>query len=170
MQSSQQNQLFEGRRGEVSQFSQTTVGFDLRLSYLYYELNAEYIINNFNAPYLIIQGGDDAGSGLQGKSSVDLGNREFLADLKIEAPFYPGLFLAIRFDRLTSSEIQDPSRTSSTYMKSIPWNHPVERVAIGLGYKPERSVLIKVAYEKTDIDVNPAPELDYIACALVVTF
>jgi len=170
MQSATQNAAFENRYRSVSQFDQSTVGIDLQLSYLYYELNAEYIANHFDAPYVIAQGVNAGTNGLSNATSLGLNSGEYFADLKIDAPFYPGLFLALRYDKLLSSDIRDPFRQSPTFGSSKPWNNAVGRYAIGIGYKPERSVLIKLGYETTDIDMKPKPNLDVFACALVVTF
>ncbi|HTY36362.1 MAG TPA: hypothetical protein VMH23_04580 [Bacteroidota bacterium] len=170
MQSSPQNLPFENKIGSVSQFKQSTFGADLQLSYLYYELNAEYIANHFGAPYILALGADAGNNGLAGATSMDLNSNEFFVDLKIDAPFYPGLFLAVRYDKLISSDIQDPYRLSPTFGASKPWNPDVGRYAVGIGYKPEHAVLLKVGYETTDISVNPRPNLDVFACALVITF
>jgi hypothetical protein len=170
MQDAPTNLVFKNAHGSLDQFVQTTYGVDLLLSYLYYELNAEYIFNRFDAPYVLSQGGDASGNGYTGRLSQNLDSREYFVDLKIDAPFYPGLFVAFRYDKLVSSSIRDPYRRSSTFSTSIPWNGDVGRYAIGVGYKPDHSVLIKLGYETTDVDVTPKPNLEVAALAIVVTF
>jgi len=46
----------------------------------------------------------------------------------------------------------------------------VTKYAVGVGYKPAHGVLIKVGYERTVVDVTPAPNLDVIASQLSVSF
>jgi hypothetical protein len=139
-------------------------------SYLYYELNAEYIFNRFKSPYIVLEGDYTYTNGIPYGLSLNLESNELLVDLKLEAPFYPGLYLAMRYNKLRFSDIKDPDARSSTFGRSIPWDRGANRYAIGLGYRPDHSVLIKLGFEKTDLDVNPKPDLGVIACALVVSF
>jgi hypothetical protein len=164
------NQYFDTKIAPITRFKQSTYGADLLLSYLYYELNAEYIFNRFDSPYIVLQGDYLYTNGLSHGLSLNLDSKELLVDLKLEAPFYPGLYLAMRYDKLTFSDIADPDPASSTYRRTIPWDRGANRYAIGLGYKPDRSVLIKLGYERTDLDVTPKPDLDVVGCAVVVSF
>lgn len=164
------NQYFDQKVEPLTDFRQSTYGVDLLLSYLYYELNAEYVFNRFNSPYIILQGDYSYVNGLKQGNSLNLDSQEYLVDLKLDVPFYPGLYLALRYDKLTFSDIIDPSLQSATYGRPIPWDHSANRYAIGVGYKPDHGVLIKLGYETTDVDVNPKPGLDVVACAVVLTF
>jgi hypothetical protein len=170
LQPTRTNQYFDSKIAPLNSFNQSTYGLDLLLSYLYYELNAEYIFNRFDSPYIVLQGDYTYTNGIPYGLSLNLDSNELLVDLKLEAPFYPGLYLAMRYDKLTFSDIKDPDIRSSTYGRSIPWDRGASRYAIGLGYKPDHSVLIKLGYEKTDLDIDPKPNLDVAACALVITF
>ena len=170
MQPAELNSYFETSSAQLNRFEQSTYGIDLQLSYLYYELNAEYISNRFNAPYIIYNSSYRYVNGLSNGLSLLLNSDEFLVDVKIEAPFYPGVFLAARYDRLTFGSIIDPQVQSSTYGRSIRWNRNANRYTIGAGYKPDRSVLIKLNYENTDIDQTPKPQLNVVACSVVVAF
>ena len=155
MQPTSTNQYFDSRIEPLTDFKQSTYGVDLLLSYLYYELNAEYVFNRFNSPYIVLEGDYSYVNGLKSGGAINLDSREYLLDLKLDAPFYPGLYLALRYDKLTFSDIVDPSLQSPTYGRTIPWDRSANRYAIGIGYKPEHGVLIKLGYEKTDIDINP---------------
>ncbi len=164
------NQYFASKIAPLNSFKQSTYGLDLLLSYLYYELNAEYIFNRFKSPYIVLEGDYTYTNGIPYGISLNLDSNELLVDLKLEAPFYPGLYLALRYDKLSFGDIKDPDARSSTYGRSIPWDRGASRYAVGLGYKPDHSVLIKLGYEKTDLEVNPKPDLDVVACAVVVSF
>jgi hypothetical protein len=157
---------FEQEYTAANNFNQSTYGVDLLLSYLYFEVNAEYIMNRFDAPYIIYIASDStydngyaSGSGL----TRPLESQEYLIDAKLEAPFYPGLYLAVRYDALTFNDILDTHGSLSA------WDRNVVRSAVGLGYKPDRNVLIKLGYERTSIDTRPTPDLDIWECAIVVT-
>jgi hypothetical protein len=158
--------------GGTEQFRQTAAGVDLTLSYLFYELNTEFIANRFGAPYIVYDYyyTPPYWTGLTNANSLELTNNELLVDVKIDAPFYPGLFLAGRYNTLSFGNILDPWLSSSTFGKSIPWDHNVVKYAVGVGYKPARGVLIKVGYERTVVDVTPAPDLGVIASQVSVSF
>ena len=164
------NQYFDSKFAPLTSFKQSTYGLDLLLSYLYYELNAEYIFNRFKSPYIILVGDYTYTNGIPYGLSLNLDSNELLVDLKLDAPFYPGLYLALRYDKVAFGDIKDPDVHSSSYGRSVPWDRSASRYAIGVGYKPERSVLIKLGYEKTDLDVSPKPDLGVAACAVIVTF
>jgi len=169
MQSSKANQYFEQNYTALNSFNQSTYGIDLLLSYLYVELNAEYIKNRFDAPYILYQLAYPYGSGYLFGVSRPLDSQEYLIDVKVEAPFYPGLFLAARYNPLMFNDILDPQAISSNG-NHFRWNWNVVRSAIGIGYKPNRNVLIKLGYEQTAVDTRPAPNLAVWGCAMVFTF
>lgn len=164
------NQYFDSKIAPLPSFKQSTYGLDLQLSYLFYDLNAEYIFNRFRSPYIILQGDYTYTNGVPYGTSLNLDSNELLVDLKLEAPFYPGLYLAARYDKLVFGDIKDPDSRSSTYGRSITWDRGASRYAVGLGFKPDHSVLIKLGYERTDLDVTPKPDLDVVGCAIVVSF
>lgn len=164
------NQYFEQLSNSLNSYTQTTLGADAELSYLYYELDAEYIFNRFKSPYIISNYNYQYISGLPPGSWLNLDSRELLLDLKIDAAFFPGLFLALRYNPLMFGNITDPNQYSSTHGKIIQWGNDVKRYAVGLGYKPAHSVLIKLDYQKTDVSMNPKPKLDVLGLAVVVSF
>jgi len=158
--------------GGLGSFKQNTAGIDVTLSYLFYEINAEYIHNDYDAPYVVY---DTSGygwyrSGLPGNGSLTLSSDEVLVDVKIDLPFYPGLYVAGRYNTLSFGKIIDPYYLSSTYGQSISWDDDVQKYALGVGYKPAHGVLIKVGYEWTTIDVTPRPNLDVVAAQVSVSF
>ena len=168
MQSSSVSQYFEQRYTTLNSFDQSTYGTDLRLSYLYFEINAEYIKNQFEAPYILYNSEYEYDSGFLNGYSRSLGNQEYYIDVKVDAPFYPGLYLAVRYDALKFNDIPGPL-TSSTNSSTIAWDRNVVRSAVGLGYKPDHRVLMKLGFERTAVSLQPVPDLDVWGCAIVVT-
>lgn len=158
--------------GGTGQFKQNTLGIDASLSYLYYQIDAEYIANQFDAPFIIYDYtiNPPYRSGLTSGTSLVLSNDELLIDVRIDVPFYPGLFLAGRFNTLSFGNIVDPSPASRTFGQTISWDHNVNKFAVGVGLKPAHGILIKVDYERTSIDITPKPDLDVIASQLSVSF
>jgi hypothetical protein len=158
--------------GGTEQFKQSAVGLDLTLSYLFYEINAEFISNNFRSPYIVYNASYTPPwwTGLTNTRSLDLSSNEVLVDVKIEAPFYPGLFVAGRYNTLSFGSIVDPWQGSATFGKSIPWDRDVAKYAVGIGYKAARRILIKLGYERTVVEATPASDLDVIASQLSVSF
>lgn len=155
----------------IDEYAQRTIGLDLNLNYLYYELNAEYIINEFRSPYVIYNLTPPPSyiSGLTG-GDLKLSSREILIDLKIDAPFYPGLYVAGRYNAVLFGSIIDPYISSTTFGKSIPWDHDVHRFEITFGFKPARGVLLKAGYQWTDVDVSPRPDLNVLGGQLSLSF
>jgi hypothetical protein len=172
MQSSLYSQSYEQEYTSLNNFVQSTYGIDLLLSYLYFEVNAEYIMNRFDAPYILYTPANQYDNGYGNGFSRTLDSYEYLIDAKLEAPFFPGLYLALRYNILTFSNIMDPRAGYSSYYynSTFQWDRNVVRSAIGIGYKPDRSVLIKLGYEQTAVDTRPAPDLAVWGCAVVVTF
>ena len=164
------NQYFRQTYGSLNQYYQTTYGADIRLSYLYYELNAEYIHNVFKSPYITYNANYVYSSGLPTGQWLDLASDEMLFDLRIDAGFYPGLFLALRYNPVMFGHITDPYLYSSTRGNSIRWSPNATRYAIGLGYKPIHDLTLKLDYQKTDVDISPTPDLDVYGLAIVVSF
>jgi len=156
----------------VEDYTQRTIGFDLNLNHTYYELNAEYILNRFHSPYIVYDFtvNPPYKSGLTGASALDLKSDEVLVDLKIDAPFYPGLYFAARYDAVMFGTIKDPSPTSPTFGKAISWDHDVQRFEVALGLKAARGVLIKIGYQWTKVDVTPRPQLDVVGSQISVRF
>ena len=169
MQSSAVSQYFEQHHTAVNSFAQSTYGIDLLLSYLYVELNCEFIKNRFEAPYITYRKHISMITGYLVGISRPLDSQEFLIDLKLEDPFYPGLYLAARYNPLTFNTILDPQAISSDG-NHVRWDANVVRSALAVGYKPDRDVLIKLGYERTAVDAHPTPQLDVWGCAVVVTF
>ncbi len=171
MSPSDANQYFITNYGSLNGYTQTTLGADIRLSYLYYELNGEFIYNRFKAPYMVPAAGYSYfTSGLPPGTSLNLDSRELLLDLKVDAWFFPGLYFAFRYDPLAFGSITDPDRTSPTFGQSIPWSSNATRYEIAVGYKPVHGLIVKLDYDKTDVAAAPKPQLDVIGLALVASF
>ena len=172
MQSSSYSQDYEEEYTSLNNFNQSTYGVDLLLSYLYFEVNAEYIMNRFDAPYILYTPAAQYDNGYGNGLSRTLDSYEYLIDTKLEAPFFPGVYLALRYNILTFNKITDPRAGFSSYYNNstFQWDRNVVRSAIGIGYKPDRSVLIKLGYERTAVSAQPIPDLAVWGCAVVVTF
>ncbi len=157
--------------GSLDEFKQQTVGLDLNLNYLYYEFNAEYILNEFQSPYIVYNLSPPPFyvSGLAGRS-MRLSSREILIDLKIDAPFYAGLYIAGRYNAVMFGSITDPFSSSPTFGSSIPWDRDVQRFEFTVGYKPARGVIVKVGYQTTKVDVAPRPDLDVLGSQVSISF
>ena len=168
MQSSAASQYFEQYYTSLNSFNQSTYGVDLLLSYLYVEINGEYINNRFDAPSILPQYSYPYYPGYLYGLSRPLESQEYLVDLKMEAPFYPGLYLAVRYNPVFFNDILDPQATDPGG-NHIRWNENVVRSAVALGYKPDRNVLIKLGYERTAVDVPVEPDLAVWGCAVIVT-
>jgi len=165
------NSIFDSMGG-IGKFTQQTIGLDLTLGYLYYEFHVEYIRNRYNAPYIVYDFtvNPPYKQGLSGTDYLELANDELLVDFKVEAPFYPGLYLAGRLDLLTFGTITDPWPASGSFGKEIRWDRNVKRAEVAVGYKPVRNVLIKLGYQWTTVDVQPRPDLNVAAAQISVTF
>jgi hypothetical protein len=168
MQSSTVSQDFEQEYTTLNSMNQTTYGADVLLSYLYFEINAEYIRNTFQAPYITYNSNYVYDSGFLGGDTRSLRSQEYCIDLKVDAPFYSGLYFAARYNVLTFNSISglQAALPGKSY---IAWDRNVIRTAYGLGYKPDHRVLIKLGYEQTAVDIQPAPDLAIWGCAIVVT-
>src|SRR3970282_1650751 len=96
--------------------------------------------------------------------------QERLVDVKIDAPFYPGLYLAARYNAVMFGSITDPDLESSTFGKSIPWDRDVQRFEVAIGYKVARRVVVRLGYDWPKVDVIPRPQLDVAAAQVSVSF
>jgi hypothetical protein len=106
-------------------------------------------------------------SGLATGQDMTLSNDEILVDVKVEAPFYPGLYLAGRLDLLRFGKISDANINSGIEM---PWDRDVTRVEAVVGFRPVRNVLVKAGYQWTTVDITPKPDLNVAAVQASVTF
>lgn len=158
--------------GGTGRFKQRTIGVDLTLSALYYEITAEYIVNRFNAPYIIYDFtvNPPYRQGLTGRDELLLSSREILVDVRIDAPFYPGLYAAGRYNAVRFGSIEDPFTGSSTFGQTVPWDRDVTVIGAGLGFKPARGVLLKAGNEWIRIDKEPRPSIDWWGIQLSVIF
>ncbi|MEM6804186.1 MAG: hypothetical protein AAF696_22470 [Bacteroidota bacterium] len=126
-----------------NQYRQFLIGTDVRLGYSYFEFNAELMASHFSAPLF------------------DNSNQEFIEnpgfepnlwtlggymDIKAEAPFWPGLYLAYRWGFLNFNTLEN--QTSD-------WDRAVNRHSIGIGIKINRFLQIRSVYSKQVVqDLN----------------
>lgn len=167
MEENEPNQILS----DLEQYRQQTIGFDLLLEYLYYEFHAEYLVNRWNSPYITLDysASPPYTSGLNEGEELVLTNNELLLDLKINAPFYPGLYIAGRYNMLNFGNITDPFAGSATAGEKIQWGNDLSRYAVTIGFKPVRRVVVKASYEKTVVDVSPAPDVSFFGVQVSVS-
>jgi hypothetical protein len=101
---------------DLEDFKQTVFGLDLELGYRHLRIHAEAVFNRWDSPTIL------NGSG----------NREALRNVAyyVEAKYTlgPGFYLAGRFDEVRFGDIQDAQGSLT------PWDNPVRRAEVGLGY------------------------------------
>lgn len=156
----------------TGRFKQQTLGVDVLLSALYYEIAAEYVLNRFKAPYIIYDFtvNPPYKSGLTGADELVLTSRELLVDVRIDVPFYPGVYLAGRYNVIRFGSITNPFAGSSSFGQSVRWDRNTDVAAVAVGFKPARGVLIKAGHEWIIIDKSPRPSLDWSGLQLSVMF
>lgn len=149
----------------LDRYKQVAWGTDLTLSWAYYTVVAEYIHNRWSSPFIRTDIYPYV-SGLRKGEELNLVNREFLVDARVDIPFLVGLYVAGRFNVLTFGDIEDPRNRSF----SKAWDNRVRRYAAGAGYKLARTVVLKVGYEWTIIDIDPQPYLNVWGLQLSALF
>jgi hypothetical protein len=106
---------------------QRALGFDAEYSRGYWLLRTEAILSSWRVPALRAP-------------LLDAPLRAFAIDVEGRYRISPGLFVALRVDRLDFSQITGSTGTMS-------WDAPVRRAEVGGGYSLQRNVLVKVAYQ-----------------------
>ena len=107
---------------------QRAVGFDAEYSRGYWLVRAEGILSNWRLPQLDVR-------------SLDGSLRAFAFDVEGRYRIRPGLYAALRLDRLDFSEVCGSAAC-------LPWDAPVRRVEVGGGYSIQRNVTVKAVYQQ----------------------
>lgn len=140
-----------------NQYRQFLLATDIRLGYSYFEFNAELMASHFSAPVF------------DSEDQLFISNPAFepnlwslggYMDLKAEAPFWPGLYLAYRWGFLNFNTPEG---------LLAPWDRAVNRHSIGLGVKINRFLQIRSVYSNQRVkDLNMM--LDHWQTFLILSF
>jgi predicted porin len=95
--------------------------------------------------------------------SIDGPLRAFAFDIEGRYRIRPGLYAAIRVDRLNFSEVCGSAAC-------LPWDAPVQRVEAGGGYSFRRNLVVKAVYQYNWRDTTVHRTLGLASAQLVVWF
>lgn len=109
-------------------YQQSIVGLDLELTHGWWDFHAEWAGNTFESPYIT--------EDLTGTAWYVEARRKLAA----------GTYAAARWDDMRFGEIRDSSGASQT------WDQNVQRFEAGVGYWPERKVLLKADVQMHRMD------------------
>lgn len=142
--------------GNVQKYKQLTLGTDAVFAYSYFELSGEYVYSNWTAPKF-------AGGTFLKSAGVyqefELVNHGVYADVKVDIPQVPGLFIAGRFDRIWFDKVQN----------SV-WDLDHDRYTGVIGYTLQKGVLFKLAgFTQTNSGLVDLKE-DGFAALITVSF
>jgi len=142
--------------GNIQKYKQLTLGTDASFAYSYFELSGEYIYSSWTTPKFakgaFVKIGDTY-------PSFELVNHGAYADLKIEIPQVPGLFVAGRFDRIWFEPVQN-----------VVWDLDHDRFTGVIGYTWQKGVLLKlVGFTQTNSGAVDLKE-DGLAALITVSF
>lgn len=156
----------------VDDYKQRTLGADVRIGYLYYELNAEYVYNTFDTPSYQLASGTygqyTETTILPSSEDRSLPSYELVIDAKAETPFLPGFYVAGRADILVFG--RGSYKLSAPQHGSFRWENDVDRYAAAFGYSITRDVRIKAEHNWMNISGSPNLDLQVFALQLSVTF
>lgn len=148
---------------EIEDYRQLTLGVDGVFAYSYFELSGEYLWSKWTAP--LFSGGvfvpTESGVGYR---SYTLTNHGAYADLKLDVPQIPGLFIAGRFDRIWFEKVVFPDGAEK------PWDTDIDRLTAVLGYTIDQGMLIKLVGFKQTSDTVTEPKDDGAAAILSFSF
>jgi hypothetical protein len=139
-----------GTTGEGGTNDQRAAGFDAEYSRGHWIVRAEGIFSTWRVPHLQAPFVSDR-------------LRAFAIDFEGRYRVLPGLYVAIRADRLDFSEI-----CGST--ACLPWDAPVRRVEAGGGYSIRRNVVVKAVYQRNWRDTTDEGPLSLASAQLMVWF
>ena len=128
---------------EVEDFDQQIVGLSLEYGIRHLQIHAEVVANSWESPTI-------------------QDNRNRSEDLEVLGYYVegkynlrPGLFAAVRYGGLRFGEIDDGAGGSI----SKPWDYDVDRLELGLGYRPTEPVIAKLGVQINDLG-RPAADTD----------
>lgn len=128
---------------DMDKFTQLLLGTDFIISGGYFELTGEFIYSSWSVP------------AWQDRSLISrmqsylvaypLTNYTGYVDLKVEPPFIPGSYLALRYDMMTFDTFKNPK---PDVLLTLPrkWDNDVSAYSAAFGYKLSEAVLLKLVY------------------------
>jgi hypothetical protein len=122
--------------GHTSTFTQTAWGADAEYSRDHYLLRFETIISEWRLPSATPPAGQ-----LPLRVPLSADSISFEGRYKLR----PDWYVAARFDHLGFSDL-------TTTTATLPWDAPVTRLEIGVGYSIQRNLLLKAAVQHDDRD------------------
>lgn len=111
---------------------QTLVGIDATVDYRYIRFSYEYLDTRWDVARITLPGLF---------TTEDYLANSHMVELKADAPFHPGAYAALRYDRIT---VDSPVFATS----------PLQRLEIGIGKKFNRSVVGKLTFARGWNEVN----------------
>ena len=129
----------------VNDYNQVFAGADLELSYDRVVLNGEYVWNRFEQPYV-----------------GDLDLNSWFAEGKVT--LIPGWYVAGRYSSMIFNDLILSNGLAE------PWDAPLWRQEIGLGFKPSKMLLAKLIHQETHIATTPRRVESFMAAQLSVVF
>jgi len=129
---------------------QRAIGFDAEYSRGYWIVRAESIVSSWRLSQLDLLLSDHP-------------LRAFSLDMESRYRIRPGLYAAIRVDRLDFSEVCGS-------VSCLPWDAPIRRVEIGGGYSIRRNMVVKTAYQYNRREATVRRTSGLVSAQLVVWF
>jgi hypothetical protein len=129
--------------GRDADFTQTAWGADLEYSRDHYVVRMETIVSGWTIP-------------IAATPAVNAPLRATATTLEGRYRILPGVYGAVRLDRLAFSEITGTRGRTS-------WDAPVTRVEIGGGYSLQRNLLLKLSYQYNARDAGDVRSLGLFA-------
>jgi hypothetical protein len=138
--------------GHTEDLTQSAWGTDVEYSRGYYLLRFESIVSAWQLPLV---------STAPQQATLDAPLRAISTSFEGRYKLRPGLYAAARYDRLTFSDVVASNETA-------PWDAPVSRAEVGLGYSLQRNVLVKVSFQHNARDGGVLPRHANLGAAQVV--
>lgn len=138
----------------IGSFDQVIYGFDLEYGVRHLQLQAELAANRWESPNI-----RDAAGGRE-----DLTNLAWYVEAKYS--MLPGLFAAVRHDRIRFGEIDDGTGAG----RRVPWDYGLRSWEWGVGYHLTDRVIAKLVRQDHDSDRPGAPPEHLWAVQLSTSF
>jgi hypothetical protein len=139
-----------GAAASSSANDQRALGFDAEYSRGYFLVRSEGIVSSWRVPSLRAP-------------FINGPLRAVAIDIEGRYRIKPGLYAALRLDRLDFNEITGSAGT-------LPWDAPVRRVEVGGGYSLQRNVLVKLAYQYNRRDTTVERTSGLVSAQLLFWF